>query len=145
MAYASREGYSVNEGGEVVLDAIVSALDAVYKLQSKHLSSKRQLKFWFLNKEERLTPSCYLIAEYFSTKPFVRLHSVLAIEQAKSVCRQCGLWGKVTTSNLNSRDQFQSAFDIPLQTQIHDSSRSAVMAAIKTTNLVIESCLKNEG
>ncbi|MBU2468270.1 MAG: hypothetical protein KKC78_06460 [Proteobacteria bacterium] len=145
MTYASREGYSVHEGGEVVLDAMVSALDAVYKLQIKHLSSKRQIKCWFLNREERLTPNCYLIVEYFSTKPFVRLHSVLAIEQAQSICRQCGLWGKVTTSSLNSRDQFQSVFDIPLQTQMHDSLRAAVVAAVKTTNLVIESWLKNEG
>ncbi len=142
MTDAFKASYSVHEGGEVVLDAVLKGLDAAYKLQSKHLPRNRQLKFWFLNKQERLTPSCYLIVEYFSTRPCVRLHSILTIEQAQAVCRQCALWGKVTTSNLNSEDQFQSAFDIPFQARIRDASQAAVMAAIKTTNLVIESCLK---
>lgn len=143
MIHASRGGYSVHEGGEVVLAAMLSELHAIYKLRTKHLPRNRQLKFWFLNEEQHLTPSCCLIAEYFKTKPIVRLHSILAVEQAQSVCQQCGLWGKVAASNLNSRDQFQSAFDIPLQNQINDSSRSAVLAAVKTINLVLESCFKD--
>jgi len=95
---------------ENIVKTINGNIVSKYNLRCKYMPKLLQYKYWFQDYDSM--KKCFMIFEIFRRKELIRIHGILQLDCIRNLQKTLGTNFEIKNSNLNDKDQFDSAVDI---------------------------------